>query len=527
MSAARSGEAASVSGGLAVPAVVAAPAAASGTAGGTTRPLLALGGIFLAAMMAGLNNRVGTLALADVRGALGFGLDDASWLGTAYAAGELVAMPFASWFAITLTLRRFHLGLLLASVAVALLLPWVRDLHLLLALRALQGLACGAMIPLLMSAALRFLPAPVRLHGLALYAMTATFAPNVAMWLAAQWTDALHDWRLVYWQIVPLAAIAGALVARGLPREPIQAGRFPRGNWLGLACGATGLALLAVGLDQGVRLDWFRSPLVTCALAAGAGCTALYLLTEWYHPEPFMELRLLARRNLGLGFAVFVCLLVVMLSGSALPSGFLARTWGYRALQGMPIGLIVGLPQMVLGSLVALLLYRRWVDARWVFACGLALLALSCLLAARLTPDWMWRQFAWVQVLQALGQPMTVVPLLFLATSVVRPQEGPYVSGIINALRVFGTLLGGAGLGQFLAVRERFHTSLLLDHVGRLGGALGDAPLPAGLGGMVARQAFVLATADAYRVLGWFALALIPVVLRLQYIPAPTVAAPR
>ena len=48
--------------------------------------------------------------------------------------------------------------------------------------------------------------------------MTATFAPNVAMCLAAQWTDALHDWRLVYWQIVPLAAIAGALVARGLPR---------------------------------------------------------------------------------------------------------------------------------------------------------------------------------------------------------------------------------------------------------------------------------------------------------------------
>ena len=43
---------------------------------------------------------------------------------------------------------------------------------------------------------------------------------------------------------------------------------------------------------------------------------------------------------------------------------------------------------------------------------------------------------------------------------------------------------------------------------------------------MVARQAFVLATADAYRVLGWFALALIAVVLRLQYIPAPTVAAP-
>src|SRR3954471_18122243 len=73
------------------------------------RPMAGLVGIFLAAIMAGLNNRVGALALADVRGALGFGLDDASWLSTAYTVGELIAMPFAAWFAITLSVRRFHL----------------------------------------------------------------------------------------------------------------------------------------------------------------------------------------------------------------------------------------------------------------------------------------------------------------------------------------------------------------------------------------------------------------------------------
>ena len=40
-----------------------------------------LAGIFIAAMMVGVNSRVGVLALADVRGALGFGVDEAtSWL---------------------------------------------------------------------------------------------------------------------------------------------------------------------------------------------------------------------------------------------------------------------------------------------------------------------------------------------------------------------------------------------------------------------------------------------------------------
>src|SRR3546814_11555865 len=51
----------------------------------------------------------------------------------------------------------------------------------------------GTMIPVLMMAALKFLPPHIRLHGLALYALTATFAPNLSIWLAGQWTDGLFD----------------------------------------------------------------------------------------------------------------------------------------------------------------------------------------------------------------------------------------------------------------------------------------------------------------------------------------------
>lgn len=47
------------------------------------KAIAGLTGIFIATMMAGLNNRVGALALVDLRGALGLGLDDASWLTTA------------------------------------------------------------------------------------------------------------------------------------------------------------------------------------------------------------------------------------------------------------------------------------------------------------------------------------------------------------------------------------------------------------------------------------------------------------
>ncbi|SDI56109.1 Major Facilitator Superfamily protein [Paraburkholderia steynii] len=485
------------------------------------RVLMGLGGIFVGAIMAGLNNRVGALALADVRGALGLGLDDASWLSTVYSAGELMATPFATWFAITFSLRLFHRTMLCVCVALAMLLPFVHDLNLLLCLRFLQGISCGALIPILMMAALKFLPPSIRLYGLALYAMTATFAPNVAIWLAGWWTDGFYDWRWVYWQIIPLAAVAGLLGAWGLERGPILPGRLRQANWFGMAFGMPGLALIAVALDQGVRLDWFQSPVILVASVTGTTLLVIYLLSEWYHPTPFLKLQLLRRRNLGLGFTVFLLLLVTLTSGSALPSNYLGQILDYRPWQTAGIGLVIALPQLVLGPLVAFFLYRKWVDARVVFAVGLALVALACFSSSQLMSDWSRDQFVVAQVLQAVGQPMAVVPLLFLSTSVVQPPEGPYVSGTVNTVRAFGSLIGSAAVGQLMTVRSRFHSDMLLDHAGMVGNSVPQLPEQSELMTIIGHQSLVLSVADAYRVLGILALALVPVVLLLTYIPAP------
>lgn len=490
------------------------------------RALAGLAGILLAALMAGLNSRVGWLALADIRGALGLGLDDASWLTTAYSAGELIAMPFAAWFAITLSVRRFSLWMVGVCVAIAVVLPSLHNLNLLLVMRFVQGLASGTMIPLLMMVALKSLPTSIRLHGLALYALTATFAPQLSTWLAGRWTDAWFNWRWVYWQIIPLAGMAASLVAWGMPREPIRTERFREANWSGMACGVPALGLIVVALDQGIRLDWFRSPLITVSLAAGLILLAVFLLTEWYHPAPFIKLQILERRNLGLGFTIFLFLLVTLTSGSLLPAFYLANVQNLRPVQIAPVALLVALPQLILGSAVALLLYQKWVDARIVFASGLALIALACFCGMHLTSDWNRDQFVLAQTLQALGQPLAVVAMLFLVTSVVQPVEGPYVSGLINTLRAFGSLAGAALVAQLMIVRTRFHVEMLLDHAAQVAHSVPDVLTPSQLMRIVGPQSLVMSIGDAYLVLGVLALLLIPPVLKLTYVPPPDTREP-
>src|SRR5690606_29432490 len=133
------------------------------------------------------------------------------------------------------------------------------------------------------------------------------------------------------------------------------------------------LGLVAIALDQGVRLDWLQSPLIAVSLIGGIILFAAYLWTEWSHPSPFIKLQILGRRNLGLGFTIFLLLLVALSSSSLLPTLYLGSIQDYRPMQLAPVGLIVALPQLVLGPCVALLLYRKWVDARLVFAAGLGL----------------------------------------------------------------------------------------------------------------------------------------------------------
>jgi len=483
-------------------------------------------GVFVAAMMSGLNSRIGGLALTDIRAVFGLGVDEGTWINSLYAAFELAAMPFSAWFAVTFSFRRYHLGVVAVFTVLGLLTPLAPGVSALLVLRCLQGFFGGLLIPVLMAAALRFFPLPLRLYGLALYAMTATFAPNVATWLAATWTDTLSSWQLLFWQIVPLAAFSLWAVAWGIPQDPVRLERLRQMDVPGLVTGLAGLVLLALGLSQGERLDWFESMLVCWLFGAASVLLAIFLVCEWFHPLPFVKLQLLHRRNLGLGFTVFVGLLVVLLSGSLLPADYLGHAWHFRTPHLAVIGLQVGLPQFIVGPAVSWLLYKKWVDARHVFALGLVLIAAACLAGSRITPAWMASEFALAQALQAIGQPMAVISLLFLATSVVQPMEGPQVSGIVNALRAFGTLFGSAIVGRLLAVREATHANVLLDQAAnarRLGGAALSTPEAfAHAAHRVSHEAFVLAIADGYRLLAALALALVPLVLSLQYIAPPS-----
>jgi DHA2 family multidrug resistance protein len=504
------------------------PAAAPAPHPFTLRLALGLVGVLIAALASGLNDRVTDIALADIRAALGIDYDKGSWLIGGYQAAEVAAMMIAPWFAVTLSLRRFALGVALGFGVTALLLPFATHYPLFLTLRVLQGIFGGALPPLLMTVALRFLPPPLKLYGLSAYALTATFGPNMAASLAAFWTDSV-GWPFVFWQVIPAMLVAMLLIGWGLPQDPARFERFRQIDLFGMLTGCSGIALLILVLNQGERLDWLSSPLIAAMLLASVALLLVFFINEWFHPLPLFRLQMLSRPNLTHGLLTLAGVLLVALSGSALPSAYFAQVEGFRTAQFAPLALTIGAPQLLIAPFIAMLLNIRWIDCRWMLSCGALLLAASCLLGSYITSDWARQNFWLIQIMQAFGQPMMILPVLMSATSVVLPPEGPFASAMFNTVRGFSSVAAGTLVEWFISHREQFHSHILLDGAANRSWLLradsahdasASAPLlPDGsisstenithFSTLVKHQAQVLSLSDAYLLLIAFAFLLI------------------
>lgn len=464
------------------------------------RLALGLVGVLIAALSTGINDRVTDLALTDILGIYGLGHDQGSWISSAYAAAEVSAMLLSPWLSVTFSIRRFAIVVTVAFTLFGILIPFATDLETLITLRILQGLASGALLPLLMTVALRFLPWHAKLYGLSAYALTATFGPNIAMPLTALWTEG-GDWRLVFWQIVPSCLLAAALIAYGLPQDPLRLDRFKQADWRGALLGVAGISMLVIALTQGERLDWLNSPLISVLLLGAGVCLPLFLINEWFHPLPLFKLQLLARRNFAFGIMTLCLFLFLTMASSAIPSTYLTVVQGYRPLQTMPTALLIALPQLLLAPLVAMLINRNWVDSRYVMACGLLLVGIACIGGMSITSVWIRDDFYLLQLLHTFGQPMIVVPLLMNATSVIHPMEGPFASAMVNTMRGLFSVVAGSTLGNFITHRQHLHSNTLLDgvaaHYPGLAPLLEDRTV-ATLAERTREQAFVLSFSDAF-----------------------------
>ncbi|MFC5759342.1 MDR family MFS transporter [Rhizobium sp. GCM10022189] len=442
------------------PAAAAAPAARPAMS--PLRMWSAVVGSTLGAFMAILNIQIVNASLADIQGAIGAGTDDGGWISTSYLIAEIVVIPLSAWLARVFSVRNYLLVnailFLVFSVACAL----AANLQQMIVLRAIQGFTGGVLIPMAFTIIITLLPKPKQPIGLALFALSATFAPAIGPTIGGYFTENWGWEYIFYINLVPGALMVGMLWA-SLDRAPMNLGLLAKGDWPGIITMAIGLAALQTVLEEGNKEDWFGSEFIVRLSVIAAVSLTLFLVIELKVAHPLLNLRLFARRNFGFGILANFLLGIALYGSVFVLPIYLTRIQGYNSEQ---IGLVLawtGIPQLLLIPLVPRLMKRF--DIRLLIIVGFALFAASNFMNVHMTGDYASDQLFWPNVVRAVGQALVFTPLSAIATSGIEPENAGSASALFNMMRNLGGAVGIASLQTFLSKREQFHSNILTNSV--------------------------------------------------------------
>ena len=478
-------------------------------------------GVFLGAGIATLNGRVISVGLPDLRGAMGFGFDEASWIPTAYNMAQMFIGPFSVYLGALLGVRRVLLLSGIVFILCSILLPLSPNLHVLLCLQVISGLSSGTFYPLTLAYALRALPMRFVIYAVGVYSVDILSATSVGTALEALYVEHL-SWHWIFWQSVVLTPVMLLCIYLAIPPQPARSGPKPALSWRGFLYASLALSFIYGALDQGERLDWLNSGVIVGLLLSGVFLLVVTVIRRWQSPNQLVNPIFLINRNTAIVASALFAFRFVLLGIAFLLPAVLGVTQNYRPLQTGRVLLWLFLP-MVLTGLVAARLMRRF-DNRLVFASGFAIIAGAALLNAQLTSSWSGNEFFISQIVMGIGLPLTFTALVgsilqnsFDAGALTSPVNLLTYSSFIHCVRLFGGEAGTALMQRLVSVREKFHSNMIGLHVDagnsltseRLS-ALAHALLPASgseeaqqraavtLGGQIKLQAYALAYSDGY-----------------------------
>src|SRR5579859_6108251 len=246
---------------------------------------IAVCGALLGAFMAVLNIQVTNSSLPDIEGGIGTGGVNGTWVSTAYLIGEIIVIPMTAYLSTVFSLRRYFIVNTVLFLVLSAACGQAHNLSEMIVLRGLQGFSGGVLIPLCFTIIVRMLPPSKQAVGLAGFAITATFAPAIGPTIGGWLTDT-YGWQTIfYMNLVPGLLMLAALIY-ALPSSPMQLGLLRRGDWLGIALMAVGLAAFQTMLDDGNTYDWFGSPMIIELSVVSAIAIGAFIVIELMREEP-------------------------------------------------------------------------------------------------------------------------------------------------------------------------------------------------------------------------------------------------
>jgi MFS transporter, DHA2 family, multidrug resistance protein len=435
----------------------------------STRPLLGIVGVILGAGLVTLTGRMLSLGLADLRGQVGISFDDGAWLDSAYNAAIMFVGPFSVYLGGLLGPRRvllFAAGLFTVACA---FLPFIHSYSLLVAALIVAGLTSGTFYPLTLTFALRITPLRFLPFTMAFYAAFIDGAVNVAPSLYGLYRDHL-SWHWMFWNSAVIAPVMMICIYFGIPPAPARKMDGPAPSFVGFLYLSAGLALMLAAIQQGERLDWWRSGIFNALFWSGAFFMLCALIRRLCGPNSLVALPYLWQWNtVLLGMLLFWFRFTLTGTIILIPQSLAIH--GFEADQIGPAVIWSAVPLLLITFIAALLMLQK-LDPRLLLAVGLTCTAFAVCFNAEYTTVWSADNYYRTELLMGIGQAFGLIGLVgciilqgVFTGGLSKPPWILTFSAFFHTIRLFGGTTGAVYMAHFLSDREKLHSNLLGLHV--------------------------------------------------------------
>ncbi|OBI50880.1 MFS transporter [Mycobacterium kyorinense] len=404
------------------------------------------------AMMVGffmilLDSTIVAVANPSIMTKLETGYDKVIWVTSAYLLAYAVPLLVAGRLGDRFGPKNLYLIGLALFTAASMWCGLSGSIGTLIAARVVQGVGAAVLTPQTLSTITRIFPPARRGMAMSVWGATAGVATLVGPLAGGVLVDAL-GWEWIFFVNVPVGIIGLGLGFWLIPQLPIHAHRF---DLVGVALSGVGMFLIVFALQEGQSAEW--APWIWAVIVAGIGFMVAFIYWQSVNTrEPLIPLGIFRDRdfslsNLGvavIGFASTAMVLPLMFYAQAVCGLSPTRS----ALLTAPMAITSGLLAPIVGRIV------DRAHPRSVVGFGFSVLAIALTwLSIEMTPSTpIWRLVA-VFIAMGFGMAFVWQPLGATATRNLPPSLAGAGSGVYNATRQVGAVLGSASIAAFMTSR--------------------------------------------------------------------------
>ncbi|MCV7192129.1 MFS transporter [Mycolicibacterium brumae] len=373
--------------------------------------------------------------------------DRVIWVTSAYLLAYAVPLLVAGRLGDRYGPKNLYLLGLFVFTAASLWCGLADSLGELIAARVVQGLGAAMLTPQTLSTITKIFPAHRRGVAMSVWGATAGVATLVGPLAGGVIIDHL-GWSWIFFVNVPIGVIGLAVGLWLIPTLPTERHRL---DLLGVLLSGLGMFLMVFGLQEGQAWGW--SPVIWLMILGGIAVLGLFVYWQSINQnEPLMPLRVFRDPDFSLS-AVGVAIIGFAVTAMVLPVYFYAQ----QVLGLSPTGsALLTAPMAVVSGLLAPWV-GRIIDRAHptpVIGFGFAALAvgltwLSIEMTAT-TPPW---RLVPPFILLGAGMAFIWAPLAATATRRLPPDVAGAGSGVYNATRQVGSVLGSAAMAALISAR--------------------------------------------------------------------------